>query len=544
MNFATLRNVVTEVDPMYAVNRTLGGALFALSALCLAGTALSSPAAAASEAVFVLASNQNGTPVLDPIKASLVNLADKLIYDCLVEQAEDQSFHPHLATSWEVAPDGMTWTFKLKSGVTFHDGEKFDAKTIQWWVPKFAGTENAYLVEAIDKVEAVDDLTVRFTMKHPDANLLYNLSSGFMGVPSPKAYDAAGADYGNKVAVGTGPFKLEKFTTGVETVLKRNDAYKWPSALTKNPGPATIEKLTLREIGDPSTAFLEVKTGGVDLVVDVPSAVVPRYQTLANVKMTSMPGFGIFYMPINTTVAPFDDVKVRKATALSIDRKQIVDNLYAGKGLAATTFLLASLPEAKVDPKFKLDFDPKAAAALLDEAGWKMGADGIRAKDGKPLVVTLWSQSDTEFKRMTEVIQAQLKTAGIKAEISVFDTSAIRAEYKKGKQQLAVRSYGWNNADILDWFFSGERLGYPNISMWKDPAAEELRTKALKGSKTLDERIVNFRAYHEYVLSQVPFAPIYEPVQTIAYNADKLTLPATIRGPQFSAATVLDIAVK
>jgi peptide/nickel transport system substrate-binding protein len=533
---------VTEVDPMYAMNRTIGGALLALGVSSAAALPIGS--AAAADAVFVLAANQNGTPVLDPIKASLVNLADKLIYDCLVQQAEDQSFHPHLATSWEVTPDGLTWIFHLKAGVTFHDGEPFDAETIRWWVPKFAGTENAYLVEAIDRVEAVDPLTVRFVMKHPDANLLYNLSSGFMGIPAPKAYDAAGADYGTKVAVGTGPYRLEKFTTGVETVLKRNDAYRWASALSKNAGPAAIETLTLREIGDPSTAFLEMRTGGVDLVVDVPPAVVPRYQTLKNVTMTSMPGFGIFYMPINTTVEPFTDPKVRKATALSIDRKEIVDNLYAGKGKASTTFLLASLPEAKVDPKLELAFDPKAAAALFDEAGWKRGADGIRVKDGKPLTVTLWTQSDTEFKRMTEVIQAQLKTAGMKAEISVFDTSAIRAEYKKGKQQLAIRSYGWNNADILDWFFSGERIGYPNISMWKDPVAEEMRVKALKGSRTLDERIANFRAYHEYVLSQVPFAPIYEPVQTIAYNADRLSLPATIRGPQFAAPSILDITVK
>ncbi|TBW36819.1 ABC transporter substrate-binding protein [Siculibacillus lacustris] len=525
------------------MNRTLGSAVAALSVFS-AASSLAPAAASAADAVFVLASNQNGTPVLDPIRASLVNLADKLIYDCLVEQAEDQSFHPHLATAWEVTPDGMQWTFHLKAGVTFHDGEVFDAETIRWWVPKFAGTENAYLVEAIDKVEVVDPLTVRFVMKHPDANLLYNLSSGFMGVPAPKAYDAAGTDYGTKVAVGSGPYELEKFATGVETVLTRNPAYRWASALSKNQGAAAFEKLTLREIGDPATAFLEMRTGGVDLVVDVPPAVVARYQTLANVKMTSMPGFGIFYMPINTTVEPFTDVKVRRATALAIDRKQIVDNLYAGKGAAATTFLLASLPEAKVDPKLQLTYDPKAAAALLDEAGWKLGADGVRVKDGKPLVVTLWTQSDTEFKRMTEVVQAQLKAIGMKAEIAVFDTSAIRAEYKKGKQQLAVRSYGWNNADILDWFFSGERIGYPNISMWKDPAAEELRIKALKGSRTLDERIANFRAYHEYVLAQVPFAPIYEPVQTIAFNADRLTLPATIRGPQFSAATVMDIAVK
>ena len=132
----------------------------------------------------------------------------------------------------------------------------------------------------------------------------------------------------------------------------------------------------------------------------------------------------------------------------------------------------------------------------------------------------------------------------MQADIAVFDTSSIRAEYKKGTQQLAVRSYGWNNADILDWFFSAERLGYPNISMWVDPRAEELRKTALTGSKTYEERIDNFCAYHEYILSEFPFAPIYEPVQTVVHNNQRLQLPEKIDGPSFSAATVLDIQPK
>ena len=137
-------------------------------------------------------------------------------------------------------------------------------------------------------------------------------------------------------------------------------------------------------------------------------------------------------------------------------------------------------------------------------------------KDGKPLAVKLWTQSDTEFKRMTEAVQAQLKAVGIKAEIRIFDSSAIRDLYKKNEHQLAVRSYNWDNADILDWFFSGERLGYPNISMWNDPKSEELDKRALTESKTFEERIANFKAYHEYLLSQFVFAPIYQPVQKSA----------------------------
>jgi peptide/nickel transport system substrate-binding protein len=172
-----------------------------------------------------------------------------------------------------------------------------------------------------------------------------------------------------------------------------------------------------------------------------------------------------------------------------------------------------------------------------------MGADGIRVKDGKPLHVKLWTQSDTEFKRVTEAVQAQLKAIGMDAEITVFDSSTIRDQYKKNEHQLAVRSYEWSNADILDWFFNGERLGYPNISMWKDAKSDELDKKALEGSKTWDERVKNFTVYHEYLLSQFVFAPIYQPVQNVGYNKERLKLPAKIRGTSFEGQSILDVEV-
>jgi len=120
----------------------------------------------------------------------------------------------------------------------------------------------------------------------------------------------------------------------------------------------------------------------------------------------------------------------------------------------------------------------------------------------------------------------------------------IRDQYKTGEQQLAVRSYNWDNADIVDWFFGGDRLGYPNVSMFNDPKAEELRTVAMTGSKNMDERVKNFTAYHEYVLTQFPMAPIYQPVQAFAYNTDRIALPEKIDAPSFGATAFLDLEVK
>ena len=234
--------------------------------------------AAAQEAVIVLGSAEAGVPNYDPIRGAILNTGTSLIYDRLVEQDADQSFHPHLATSWDSSPDGMAWTFKLRQGVKFTDGEPFNAQTIVWWIPKYKGTENEFMVDAIDRVEAVDDYTVRFVMKRPEPNLIYNLASAFMSIPSPKAFDAAGDSYGVTEAVGTGPYKLESFTVGQETVLVRNDDYAWGSDLSENQGPPHIARLTLREIPDQSTAFLELKTGGVDMLLFYPGgAIMDRF---------------------------------------------------------------------------------------------------------------------------------------------------------------------------------------------------------------------------------------------------------------------------
>ena len=172
------------------------------------------------------------------------------------------------------------------------------------------------------------------------------------------------------------------------------------------------------------------------------------------------------------------------------------------------------------------------------------GEGGVRMKDGQPLKVTLWTQSDSIFRRLTEVVQAELKAVGIEAKITTFDSSTIKDEFKSGNQQLAVRSYFWPNADIVDWFFSAERLGYPNTSMFNDPKAEELRVKAMTGSATQEERIANFTAYHEYVTRQFPYAPIYQPVQNMAYNIDRIEMPAEIHATQITGVVMVDVKVK
>jgi peptide/nickel transport system substrate-binding protein len=264
----------------------------------------------------------------------------------------------------------MSWVFRLRKGVKFHNGEPFDAKTIEWWIDAYRGTDNEYMVAGIDHVEVVDDHTVKFVMKHPDSNMLFNLSSTFMAVPAPEAYKKLGDNFGVTEAVGTGPYKMESFSVGQETVLVRNDDYNWGSDLSQNKGPAKLAKLTFREIAEQSTAFLELKTGGVDLLMGVPTDFLPQLKAEPNIAVLTMPGLDVMYMPINTSIEPFTDIKVRGATALAINQKEILDSIYDGIGLEAHNFLISSLKESQVYPIYDIRYDPEKAKALLDEAGW------------------------------------------------------------------------------------------------------------------------------------------------------------------------------
>ncbi len=512
------------------------------ASVSLAAMVSMAPAVFAQEATLVFASSEVGQPTYNPVKATSLNVASSLIFDRLVAQDANRSYHPHLAESWEEAEDGMSWVFHLKQGVTFHNGAPFNAQTIADWIPMYDGTDNAYLVAAVDTVEVMDDHTVKFLMKHPDPNLLYNLASAFMGIPEPKAFAEMGDDFGVTEAVGTGPYKLESFAIGEETVLVRNDDYTWGSPLAENTGPAKFERLMFREIAEESTAFLELKSGGVDMLLSVPADFVPEVEKQSDLKLVSVPGRELVYMVMNVVKEPFTDIKVREAAALAINQQEILDNIYSGIGQVADTFLISALPEEKVADAYRIAYNPDKANALLDEAGWTMGADGVRVKDGTPLTVSLWTQSDSMFRRLTEVVQAQLKAVGIDGQIATFDSAMIRDQYKSGEQQIAVRSYIWDNADIVDWFFGGDRLGYPNISMFDDPKAETLRSAAMTGSKSSTERIANFTAYHEYVLSQFPVAPIYQPVISVGYNTSHIKLPEVFNAPAVSATVLMDMA--
>ena len=465
-----------------------------------------------------------------------------LVYDRLVEMGADGIIYPHLLESWNVSDDGLVITFTLRKGVTFHDGSELNAEVLKWFLENLAKGNSKYMVDAVQSIDVKDNLTVVLNLSRPDPNILYNFTSSFTGVPSKVAIEKYGEEFGRKYVVGTGPFEFVSWKTGDEIVLKKNANYQWGSPLSDNQGPAKIDKVVFKEIEEASTRFLEFQTGGVDILEDAPTLFLKKLENNKKVKIITMPSSRNFHMVMNTKSELLSDVNMRKAIAMAVNQEDILKGVFQGAGTPAYTYLIDRLPARNVDKKFEIHHDLDAAKAILDKEGWKAGSDGVLVKEGKRLTLSLWSKSDSDERKIAEMIQAELNKLGVEIKIEQFDPSSIRAEFKKGGHDLVVRSYDWDNADILEWFFNSTRPGYPNVAMWHDNESDYLMQKAMTRSKNSDERIANFKEYHEYLLSQYVWAPIINSVNNHAIN-DSVSMPSAPRFKILIGAPIMDMTV-
>ena len=516
----------------------LGSALLMVTGLNLASVS-------AEKVLYVSGDpNELGVTTFNPIKVELSHDAMWLIYDRFIERDKDNKYYPGLAESWDISEDGLVWKMKLKKGVKFHDGSPFNADVAKWFFKEMGTGPSAYMVAGIDRVEVDDPNAITIYFKQPDPNMLFNLSTSFMCVPSMEAYQKYGEDYGIKHVIGSGPFKYESWKPGDSLTVVKNPEYTWGPGIAKNRGPAVIDKVVYREIKDESTRFLELKTGKLDILFSVPTMFQNQIEKDPAIGVVRLPGVVLFHMVMNTQSEPLDDLLVRKCIALAIDQLSITKNVFAGAGQPAHNYLISSLPASNVPKEFQIYHDLEAANAALDKAGWKPAADGIRVnKDGRRLELKMWAKNESTYRRVAEVVQAQLAQVGIDAKITLLDPSTIRTQLRKGEHQLAVRSYNWENADILEWFLNSKRMGYPNAAMWHDNESDYLMQKAMTRSRTMDERIENFKEYHQYVLSQYVWAPIYLPDQIFAVN-ERVVLPEPLVENRLVGATILDYDLK
>ena len=377
-----------------------------------------------------LVSDGESLRVIDQIFESLVSL-----------KPGTTELEPGLAESWEISDDGLAYTFKLRSGVTFHDGEPLNAEAVcfnydRWYNFKgsfqnpsasyywqtvwggFATTEpdsGAPEESLYRSCEAPDESTVIINLTKPSSSILGAQALSNFGIASPKALQEFGADegtvdedgvfhptgtFGTEHPIGTGPFMFESWTRGDRLVLTRFEDY-WGDK-------AKLDQVIFRPIPDNAARLQALQTGEIQGYDLVEPQDVPTIEGDSNLQILDRPAFNVGYVGINQAKKPLDMLQVRQAIAHGLDRQQVVDEFYAGRGEVAKEFMPPEVV-GYADDVTEYEFDPERSKQLLQEAGLSL-----------PVQIEFWYPSDVsrpympDPKRNFEAFKASLEQSGFR----------------------------------------------------------------------------------------------------------------------------------
>jgi dipeptide transport system substrate-binding protein len=446
---------------------------------------------------------------------------------------------PGLAESWVAAPDGLSYTFKLRKGVKFHSSAKFtptrdlNADDVLFSYNRMAdpnapkttpGTTYAYfddmgMKDIVDHVEKVDAMTVKFVLKKPEAPFMANMAMDFASILSAEYADkmkAAGTpDVIDREPIGTGPFQFVSYQKDAVIRYKAFDAY-WG-------GRPKIDNLVFAITTDASVRYAKLKAGECHVMAFPKPADVALMKNEPSIKLEQQQGLNVGYIAFNVEKKPFDSKLVRQALNMAVNKKTILDTVFQGAGQPAKNPIPPTL--WSYNDKIKdYPYDPAQAKALLAKAGVPAGTE-----------VDLWYLPVTrpynpDGKRMAELVQADWDKVGIKAKLITYEWGEYRKRSKVGEQQSIM--YGWSgdNGDPDNFFVPllgcSAVQGGGNVSRWCNKDFEDLIQKAKSLTKQADRAVLYMKA-QQIFHDEAPWIPIahsvrFEPVrkEVIGYKMD------------------------
>lgn len=434
----------------------------------LAGCGGGAEKAPADKKTLIYATSSDATR-LDPQMMTDVpsyNPVYNKIYQTLIVVDKDGDLKPLLATEWKnISP--TVWEFKLQQNVKFHDGTPFNAaavkKTFERLIDPVNKKSNLHILKAVQEIKIIDDHTIQIITTEPFPPLLQHLAHTGTSIISPKAIDESDTKSLDQNPVGTGPYKLEKWTKGEGMTL----AF-FPDYWGKKPA---VEKIVFKVVPEDATRMGMIQSGEAHIADKLPFNDVDRYTKEGKFTVVRTPGYGTEFVGINLKNEKFQDIRIRKAIDLSIDRKAILSGVYQNVGLPGVSTLGPKV--FGYNPNLPApEYNPAKAKELLKEAGVP------------DLKVVLWTSTNNKSRlKMAEVVQAQLKDAGITVEIKTLEWGTFLQAHHDGETELYIM--GWSNSSgdpdaSLGPVWSKIGFGNSNGSYYTNPEVEELFAQAAK----------------------------------------------------------------
>jgi len=384
------------------------------------------------------------------------------LVDSLTDQAYDDPTRivPWLATSWTVGDQGRTYVFRLRGDVTFSDGTKLDAQVVKdnfEALAKIPGAAGAAYFRGLKAITVEDPLTLRIEFAEPNIPFLQASSTAELGIVSPATVAKTAERRCFEGVVGSGPFVIESIARNEKAVLAKRQGYGWPSALRGHQGDAYLDRIVYRVLPEASVRNGALLSNQVDLIQN------PSFQDAVRLKaagyeLVSVQSLGLSVtLVLNTATPVLQDKAVRLALRHGINRQEVVDIAYSGLQTAATG-LLTPKSANYVDQSADLTFDPQKAARILDEAGWKAGPKGVRAKDGKPLSITVSFFANPLNQAFLEVIQQQLRDLGFDFNLRPLNAGQFDETLLAGRYDLHRWAWFLADPDVLRAVYSTKTL--------------------------------------------------------------------------------------
>ncbi|MBI4276898.1 MAG: hypothetical protein HY660_00455 [Armatimonadetes bacterium] len=433
---------------------------------------------------------------------------------------------PWLVSSYDVSPDGLTYTLRLQQGVTFHDGTPFNAAAVKWNLERKLSGKLAlfWMLQVLKSVDVVDDLTVRLVLNRPNAALPSHLGLGTYGMMSPTAFQRNNADYFRTRAVGTGPYTLVEFRANEVVKLKKNANY-WRK------GQPYLDEIELRVIPDTSARALALQAGEVDVIVNPSETDIERFTKDPRMGLGVLTRESVdqYYVVMNNLHAPLDDRRVRQAINYALDKPAMVKSIFRGGGASVARAPIIGPMANGFAPIGAYPFDRNKADALLKEAGWNVNPrTRMREKDGRPMFIDMWSRkgaTNGDFET-AELIQAQLREVGIGVNLTILDPAYWHAQITvapdKAKYDMISTSWGTFTCDAeytMNYLFVSTSVppGRRNRMFYKNPEVDRLIEQG-NVAPTVAERNRYYAAALRAIYEDAPLIQLFQIKEAIAFK--------------------------